>query len=221
LTSRLSWVSRGDGVYASDDGGHSWRRIFGEPAERVVRTSRSAGLIVVGSPPPRCTCHPRILWTTNGGRTWHGTAAVAATTAGGGARLFWVAAAGKQLLQVLRWPPRRSAIRSRLAARAANGRFVDLARVPGGVVALLTARVEGHGWDNAPRVLLYRNGRSTTLRLPQASGSVLVRSVASAWPAIMVRGANFDAAGQILPLVWRSRNGGRTWTLARLGTVPR
>ena len=213
VTGRLSWVSRSDGVYATEDSGHSWRRIFGEPAERVVRTSRAAGLIVVGSPPPRCTCHPRILWTANGGRTWHETGAVTETTAGDGSRLFWLTARGKRLLQVRRWPPRRGAIRSRVVAVVANGRLIELARVRGGVAALVSARVDGHGWDNVPRVLLYRNGRSSTLRLPQVSGSVLVRSIAAAWPTITVRGANFDAAGGIVSLVWRSRNGGRTWSM--------
>jgi hypothetical protein len=215
LTSRLAWVSRSDGVYGSDDGGQRWRRIFGEPADRVVRTSRAAGLIVVGSPPPGCTCHPRILWTTTAGRTWHRTAALTETTAGDGSRLFWVDAGGKRLLQVRRWPPRRGAIRSRVAVVVADGRIADLARAPGGVTALITARVDGHGWDNAPRVLLYRNGRSTTLRLRRVTGSVLVRSVATAWPLISVRGANFDAGGAIVPLVWRSRDGGHTWIIAR------
>jgi hypothetical protein len=91
--------------------------------------------------------------------------------------------------------------------------LIELARVRGGVAALVSARVDGHGWDNVPRVLLYRNGRSSTLRLPQVSGSVLVRSIAAAWPTITVRGANFDAAGGIVSLVWRSRNGGRTWSM--------
>jgi hypothetical protein len=110
LTHRLVWVSRSDGVYASNDGGARWRRIYGQPAFRVLRTSRTA--------------------------------------------------------------------------------------------------------DDAPRVLLDRRGRSTMLRLPRVEGSVLVRSNAASWPTITVRGSNFDAAGAIVPLVWRSADGGRTWSRA-------
>jgi hypothetical protein len=86
--------------------------------------------------------------------------------------------------------------------------------VPGGVAALVTARTGGHGWDDAPRVLLARGGRSTTLRLPHVTGSVLVRSIAASWPTITVHGSNFDTGGEIVPLVWRSRDRGRTWTVA-------
>jgi hypothetical protein len=52
------------------------------------------------------------------------------------------------------------------------------------------------------------------LRLPRAEGSVLVRSIAASWPSLSVRGSNFDADGAIVPIVWRSGNGGRTWTVA-------
>jgi hypothetical protein len=217
LTARLAWVSRSDGVYATDDGGRRWRRIFAEPATRVVRTSRDAGLIAVGAPPPSCTCYTRILWTTTGGTRWHKTAAVTATTAGGGTQVFWLDASGTRLLRIRRWPPDGSTIRSRVAAVVASGRIVGLARVPGGVAALITARVDGHGWDNAPRVLVVRNGHSTMLRLPRVSGSVLVRSISAAWPAVSVRGTNFDANGAVVALTWRSRNGGRTWSLTRRG----
>ena len=212
-TPRLAWVSRSDGVYASDDGGVQWRRIYARPAIRVLRTSRTAGLIAVGSPPPACTCHARVLWTTTAGRTWHETDALTATTAGGGRRLFWLDAPGKRLLQVRRWPPRDGPIRSRVAAAATAGRIIDLVQVPDGVATLVTARVDDHGWDDAPRVLLDRRGRSAILRLPHVDGSVLVRSIAAAWPAITVRGSNFDAGGEIVPLVWRSLDGGRTWTV--------
>jgi outer membrane protein assembly factor BamB len=214
-TRRLSWVSRSDGVYASDDGGTGWRRIYPQPAIRVLRTSRTAGLIAVGSPPPACACHARILWTTTAGRSWHATDALTATSAGGGSRLFWLDAVGRRLSQVRRWPPVHGPIRSRLAAVAVDGRIVDLAGVPAGVVALVTARSDGRGWDETPRVLLERRGRSATLRLPHVDGSVLVRSIAASWPQITVRGANFDADGAIVPLVWHSRDGGRTWTVLR------
>jgi PQQ-like domain len=214
LTHRLVWVSRSDGAYSSNDGGVRWRRIYGQPAIRVLRTSPTAGLIAVGSPPPACTCHTRILWTRTAGRTWHETDALTGTTAGGGPRLFWLDALGKRLSQVRQWPPLRGPIRSRVAAVATAGRIVDLAQVPSGVPALVTARVDGHGWDDAPRVLLDRRGRSTMLRLPRVQGSVLVRSIAASWPTITVRGSNFDAAGAIVPLVWRSVNGGRTWSVA-------
>jgi PQQ-like domain len=210
-TRALEWVSRSDGVYASDDAGRSWHRIYTQPATTVLRTSRTAGMIAVGSPAPPCTCRTRVLWTADGGRTWHETAAVTAVAAGRGPFLFWRDASGTRLMHVRRWPP-RGAIRSAAVAIVSSGRIAALTAVPGGVAALVTARVDGHGWDTAPRVLLYRNGKAAMLRLPATSGAVLVRSIAASWPVLVVHGGDFDRAGAPVPLTWRSRDGGRTWT---------
>jgi hypothetical protein len=116
-------------------------------------------------------------------------------------------------MQVPRWPPRNGPIRSRVAAAVGEGRIVDLASVPGGAAALVSSRVNGAGWDIAPRVLVYRSGKATTLRLPGTTGDVLVRAISASWPTLTVHGANFDRNGAIVPLVWRSPDGGRRWTL--------
>ena len=60
---RHGWQSRASGVYATDDAGRSWRRIYAQPALAVARVSKSAGLIDVGVDPGRCMCTTRKLWT--------------------------------------------------------------------------------------------------------------------------------------------------------------
>jgi hypothetical protein len=89
--------------------------------------------------------------------------------------------------------------------------------VPAGVAALVTNRVDGHGWDERPRVLLYRHRRAATFALPPAAGHVLARTLSAAWPRLVVGGSDFDAARTIVPVIWRSDDGGRSWTVSRGG----
>lgn len=200
------WLSRESGVYATDDGGTSWRRIHRSPAVRVLRLSERAGLIAVGNPAPRCACRTRVLWTADGGTTWHETTAVGDTFAGRGRLVFWHD--GTRLYKTA-WPPRRSVEVARV-----EGSIVALAPVPAGVAALVSSRVRGHGWDHTPRVLVYRGGRRMQRRLPWTDGSVLVRSLSVRWPAITVRGTNFTAARDgVEAVVWASADGGRSWRL--------
>ncbi len=200
------WLSRESGVYATEDGGASWRRIHRSPAIRVLRLSNRTGLIAVGNPAPRCACRTRVLWTADAGASWRETEGVGDTFAGRGRLLFWHD--GSRLYRATS-PPRRS-----VAVARVKGSIVALVPVPDGVAALVSNRVRGHGWDHAPQVLVYRRGQTAQRRLPWVGGSVLVRSLSVRWPTITVRGTNFTAPKDgVEPVVWASGDGGRTWRL--------
>ena len=84
LTERHAWQSREDGVYATDDGGRTWHRIYRTYAQRVVRLSTSNGVISVGTGDVSCTCRERQLWTGDAGRSWHETRSLGPDFAGSG-----------------------------------------------------------------------------------------------------------------------------------------
>jgi outer membrane protein assembly factor BamB len=200
-------VTRESGVYATDDGGATWRRAYPWPALRVLRASPSLAVLETGSFATRCGCRTHVRWSGDAGQSWRETRAVRGPFAGDGSALFWHD--GRRVYRAA-WPLRRS----RVVARARGGRIVDLVAVPGGAAALITRRVRGQGWDRAPRVLLVRSGRVATLRLPPRRGAILVRSLEVAWPAIVVHARDFrPAAETAAELAWTSPNGGRTWQL--------
>ena len=65
---RHGWQSRERGVYATGDGGKTWRLIYGSPAQRVLALTSNRGVISVGKPGD-CNCAQEQLWTDDGGRT--------------------------------------------------------------------------------------------------------------------------------------------------------
>ena len=205
--SRHGWVSRESGVFSTDDGGRHWRRIFAGPAERVVRTSVTAGVISVGVRPTACNCTTRRLWTTNDGRTWHTTRELGPSYAGKGSILVWWS--GSTLRQIVPWPATSGTFRSRLLARL-NGQIASAAAIPGGAAALLTDA--GKGWDNAPRLALVRGGTVRMLTLSHVSGDVLAVELHAAWPRLVVTGIVAD--GPPVTVTWRTSNGGAQWTTA-------
>ncbi len=90
------WASRENGVYATDDGGATWRLVYPRSAVRVARVSPSSGMIAVGDRSSKCGCRQVRLWTANGGATW------ARTPAGGRLRLH---GRGRDALVVARREP--------------------------------------------------------------------------------------------------------------------
>jgi PQQ-like domain len=202
LDSRHGWVSRENGVFATNDG-RRWRRVYPLPAQRVVRTSRRAGLISVGAAPTACDCTGRRLFTRDGGRTWHAAASIGPAFAGRGSKLVWWS--GSTLHAVPGWP---AAARSRTIVRF-DATIADAAVVPGGEAVLLTRM--GSGSDATPGLALVHGKRVTMLTLPSAQGTVLARGLSATWPAITVRGVTVD--GPSRQITWTSADGGRTWTL--------
>jgi hypothetical protein len=195
------WQSRGSGVYSTDDGGKSWRRIFATYAQRVLRLGPARGVISVGTGSVSCNCRERQLWTADGGRTWHETRALGPDFTGVGSTLYsW---AGNQVRRAS-WPPTASALAATLPEAVA-----DAAPVPGGAAALLTAA--GHDWDNMARVAFVRGDTTSFAQLPAAPGRVLARALTVAWPEVVVRTYMFGDSGR-RTILWRSTNGGSTWS---------
>lgn len=194
------WQSRESGMYATDNAGTSWHRIYRFYAQRVVQLSATRGVISVGAGAVRCACRQRQLWTADGGRTWHETRALDPDFTGSGSELYtW---SGSELRRAA-WPPARSAPLTTVSETIA-----DVAPVPGGVAALLTAA--GHGWDNSAHLQIMRGDTVSTVTLPAISGRVQARALAVAWPYVVVRTFVFTAKGRRTEL-WQSANGGKSW----------
>jgi outer membrane protein assembly factor BamB len=189
LDAKHAWVSRETGVYATADGGGHWRRIFAQPAVTVVRTSVGAGIIRVASVASGCVC-AYDLWTTDGGRKWHPTRAIAGGLVGRGGSLYWLGAAGAQIRRVTPWPP-TGPIRSQTVAAVDAGRIVSLALVPGGVAGLVK--------DPSGRlasIVVSRPGRQNEWHeLPEPPGMLIAQSLRSAGAALIVEGTVFDGGG--------------------------
>jgi hypothetical protein len=209
------WASREDGVYSTDDGGRTWRRVYPRHAARLVRTSAQAGILATGDRASRCGCRMVRLWTNDGGATWHRTrAAAGGGFVGSSGSVWWWR--GGLLYRTVAWPPSARQLQGRQVAHL-PGVIVEAVAVPDGVLALVSNRVAGLGLDNSPRLLLVQGTRVSVLRLPRVSGDLLVRALEAAWPSARVRGADVTAftRGESGPVTWTTLDGGRSWSVAR------
>jgi hypothetical protein len=209
------WASREDGVFATDDGGRSWRLIYPRNAIRVARVTAQTGMISLGDRVTRCGCKQARLWTADGGLHWHSTRyGVGEGFIGGGNMLWWWR--GGTLFRAAQWPPAKKGLRRKRVARI-KGEILDAKPVPDGVAALVTSRVAGIRFDNSPRILLVRGAVVTVLTLPAVEGQILARSLDVSWPQITVRGADVVAftRGQQGAVNWRSADGGVSWRVDR------
>ncbi len=209
------WASREDGVYATEDGGLSWRAIYPRSAVRVARVSALTGMIAVGERVSPCGCKQVRLWTADGGLSWHPTPqGVGGGFVGAAGTLWWWR--GDRLYRAAQWPPGPAGLRARHAAHL-PGSIVDAAPVPGGVAALVTQRVAGLGLDNSPRILLVQGRSVRVLKLPRVPGEILVRSVEASWPTLKVRALDTTAftRGEPGSVSWTSSDGGGTWSAVR------
>lgn len=197
---RHGWQAREGGVYATDDGGHIWRRISKLVAQRVLRVSATRGVISVSTSPTSCNCAQRNLWTSNGGKTWHTTIALDPDfTSSGGIVYTW----NTNTMRQAAWPPVRSTPLTTFPEEVA-----DAAGVPGGVLALLTD--EGKSYDDAVRLALVRGSSTTTFTLPAESGRVLAHGLKVDWPTVVVRTYVYTDSGR-RTVLFQSTNGGQSW----------
>jgi hypothetical protein len=203
---RRGWQSRETGVWATEDGGRTWRRIHAAPAERVVRTSAAAGLISVGASPTACNCRTRQLWTRDGGRTWRPAGNVGPFFAGRGARM--VAWRDRTVLRVA-WPPAGTGPLRLEPLASFDERVADAKPLPDGTVAVLLSAA-GEGWDDAPRVAIAGRGDPTVVDLPEAGPRTIAYALEVDWPRVRVVAARFG--DEAAPAVWESRDGGVSWT---------
>ena len=210
------WASREDGVYATENGGASWRLLYPRSAIRVARVSALTGMLSLGDRALDCACRQRRVWTQDGGVSWRPTSAAVGTGFIGSAGTLWWWRGGS-LFRATHWPPGAAGLKGARVGRL-QGRIVDVHGMPGGVVALVSSRVAGIRWDNRPRLLIaQRRRKARVLRLPRVGGEVLARSVAVAWPAITVRGYDGVAftRGEEGTIEWRTIDGGGTWIFSR------
>jgi hypothetical protein len=185
LDAKHGWVSRETGVFATDDGGRTWSRIYAQPATTVVRTSRAAGVIRIATVAPGCACAYN-LWTTDGGKHWTATRAFGGELIGRGRTLYWLADGGLEIRQVLPWPPGRQ-IRSQTVASVQEGRFVSLALVPGGVAGL------AKGPTGGPSIVVAKGGgKNEVLELPQPPGELISQSLRASGQTLIVDGTVFS-----------------------------
>ena len=209
------WLSREDGVYATDNGGVTWRPIYPRSASRVAQVSATSGMIAVGDRSSACGCRQVRYWTADGGATWARTRkAVGTGFAAANGTLWWWR--GGTLYRAAAWPPGPGGLKG-VKAASVKGAILDVAGLPGGVAALVTKRVGGLGYDRVPRVLL---GNTSTLRqrtLPGVGGDVLLRSLEVKWPEIRVRGFDVTAftRREEGSVEWLSADGGASWTVSR------
>jgi hypothetical protein len=203
LDRQHGWVSRETGVYATDDGGRHWRRIFDKPAATVVRTSVKAGVIRVATVAAGCAC-AYDLWTVDGGRHWTATRAIGGGLVGRGSSLYWLAQGGTEIQQVSPWPP-RGRIRSRSVAAVDDGTIVDLALVPGGVAALVRNQTTG-----ATSILVVHGAETETVRLPAPPGALVAESLRSAGGDLVVDGTVFSG-GASRQMRWTSGADAAAW----------
>jgi hypothetical protein len=209
------WVSHEDAVYATDNGGATWRTIFARSAVRVAQVSPTSGMISVGDRITGCGCRQVRLWTADGGSTWTRTPkAVGAGFAGANGTLWWWR--GGSLYRAAAWPPGARGLKG-VKAAAVKGAILDVEAIPDGVAALVTRRVAGLGFDRIPILLL---GNASVLRqrmLPAVGGDVLLRSMDVRWPEIRVDGFDVTAFSRHEggSVQWRSADGGASWTVTR------
>jgi hypothetical protein len=208
--SRHGWESRASGVFATEDGGRSWRRVYAEPALAIARLSRTTGLIDVGVSPGPCMCTTRKLWTADAGRTWHSTNAVGDAFLGSAGVLYWWQGGALHALAKLPLHAGPRALSSRPAASVSDGVIVGAAAIPDGIVALVTRRVGGQGWDTAPRLLVAHGTSASMVELPATTGRPLADEVDVRWPTIVVTARDY-VPDPTRVVAWRSSDGGKTW----------
>jgi hypothetical protein len=142
------WASREDGVYATGDGGATWRLVYPRSAVRVALVTPSTGMISVGDRISKCGCRQVRLWTANGGATWARTPqAVGAGFAAAAGTLWWWR--GASLYRAAAWPPGPKGIKG-VRVASGKGAIVDVEPVPGGAAALVSRRVAGFCFDRRP-----------------------------------------------------------------------
>jgi hypothetical protein len=206
------WESRASGVYATEDAGRTWRRIYPAPALAVARLSRTSGVVDVGFDPSKCMCTTRKLWTDDGGRTWRQTTAVGNDFLASAGRLYWWRRGSIHVLAGMPSPGRRTQA-SKPAVSVSDGVVVGASAIPDGVAALVSRRVGGRNWDNAPRVVVVHGTDARTVQLPATGGRPLAERIEASWPRLTVTAIDYDREPP-RTTVWTSRDGGETWQAA-------
>jgi hypothetical protein len=154
-------------------------------------------------------CTTRQLWTTNDGATWHDTPTLTGSfQVAAGRVFFW----RNGVLRVLAPFPRPATRRlgATTLATAADGTIVGAASTRGGLVALVSNRSGGQGWDNAPRVIVAGAASAATVSLPRQPGHPLVQTIEAAGDTVTVTATDYTVQ-PATTISWTSHDGGTTW----------
>jgi hypothetical protein len=212
-TPKDAWETRAAGVFATENGGHSWHQIYQGVALSILRVSATAGVIETGAAPGPCMCTTRKLWTNDDGATWHATGAIGTTFAGSGSSLYWWQ--GGNLRVIDPFPPSDddTALESKPIVSLPDGTIVAATPIAGGEAFLVSNRVGGQSWDTNPRVILAEGADAQTVRLPAAPpGEILAEQITASAGTITVTGTNFRT-DPVTAVTWTSDDGGQTWSL--------
>jgi hypothetical protein len=232
-----AWASAGSLLYATSDGGKTWRAIFSGGSEifRVERTSVSAGIVVTGDQ------KPVTFWTRDNGKHWYRGIELFSTAVGHGGQLF--TAAPSSLVQLKPWPP-RGVVRCRgtwwgtafgpgantrapknvcsvpSAISLQKGAVYTLTKgelapdtlvsVPGGAASVAT---DGSARGRPLSIVVYRNGHGTETPLPNTSPPETAFSgleLLVSWPVMRI-----DAEASGTHVTWTSTDGGDSWAALR------
>jgi hypothetical protein len=196
-------------VYATTDGGRSWRRIYPHPSLAIGLTGPGAGVISTGFAPGACMCTTRQLWTTNDGATWHDTPTLTGSFQAAAGRVFFWKKGVLRLLAPFPRPAERRLGATTLTT-VADGTIVDAARTRDGLVALVSNRSNGQGWDNTPRVILARPSGATTVVLPHQGGRPLAQAIRASGDTVTVTATDYTVQ-PANAVTWTSKDGGATW----------
>ena len=204
------WQGRPSGVYATDNAGKSWRRIYPQPALAVLRLSPMSGVISTGSTPGACMCSTRQLWTADAGKTWHNTKTLSGNFVGSGGRVyFWEGGT----LRTLVLPGQAGGARlvARTIASVRNGTIVAGVPTRSGAASLVSARVDGQGWDTAPRVIVASGTTGRLVTLPAQQGQPLAQTITASGNRLTVTAFDFTEQ-PARKLTWTSTDSGSTWS---------
>ena len=129
---------------------------------------------------------------------------------GGGHVYLWSGGTIRLLGPIARRTPPR--LTSQTLAEFSDGKISDVEAIPGGVVAVVSSRIHGEGWDTDPRVVIIHGSTARTVMLPMNQGRILVSHVTVAWPKLTVLGTNY-VANPVRDAAWVSNDGGTDWTV--------
>ncbi len=206
------WQGRANGVYATDDGGSHWKRILSQPALAVLRVSATSGVVSTGFAPGVCMCATRQLWTTDAGRTWHDTRTLSEDFVGSGGRVYFWQKGSLRLLAQLPAQATDARLGARTVASVGDGAIVSAIPFQGGVAALVSNRVDGAGWDNAPRVIIAQGGAAKTVNLPGRPGDPLVQTIRASGKRLVVTAVDY-VQQPARTITWTSSDGGSSWSV--------
>jgi hypothetical protein len=239
---RHGWIDcHGGGVCATEDGGRSWRQIFtgGNYIFALVRTSVTAGMTETGN-----TAGFSFWTRDNGVRWYELPNVPTPTGSerglvfeGRGNLLFWHQS-GTTLFQLTPWPATAdppckgqswpgpgtcvlaeadSPFTSTAVETIPTGTLDRMRNIPGGVAVLVTATDPN---ASPGGVLVHRGDTNSVSTLPEPPlerRSLTCTGFYAAWPALFVEASSFSAGpgcAKLPRVLWRSADGGDTWTVA-------